>query len=141
MGIKQKFIMLAGIVGVILIVVSATGYFTAYDNLSESVNGEIMANVSTARETVDGWLKDKARSVTAQADLMTDVEKSGLEFDNEDLRYFLSVASSDKDMQEMTRGDENGMFLPYYSPDEEFLLDLDAACVNLYLDRTCACTL
>ena len=118
MGIKQKFIMLAGIVGVILIVVSATGYFTAYDNLSESVNGEIMANVSTARETVDGWLKDKARSVTAQADLMTDVEKSGLEFDNEDLRYFLSVASSDKDIQEMTRGDENGMFLPYYSPDE-----------------------
>ncbi|SFA85098.1 methyl-accepting chemotaxis protein [Selenomonas ruminantium] len=118
MGIKQKFIMLAGIVGVILIVVSATGYFTAYDNLSESVNGEIMANVSTERETVDGWLKDKARSVTAQADLMTDVEKSGLEFDNEDLRYFLSVASSDKDMQEMTRGDENGMFLPYYSPDE-----------------------
>ena len=118
MGIKQKFIMLAGIVGVILIVVSATGYFTAYDNLSESVNGEIMANVSTARETVDGWLKDKARSVTAQADLMTDVEKSGLEFDNEDLRYFLSVASSDKDIQEMTRGDENGMFLPYNSPDE-----------------------
>ena len=118
MGIKQKFIMLAGIVGVILIVVSATGYFTAYDNLSESVNGEIMANVSTARETVDGWLKDKARSVTAQADLMTDVEKSGLKFDNEDLRYFLSVASSDKDIQEMTRGDENGMFLPYYSPDE-----------------------
>ncbi|WP_026760148.1 methyl-accepting chemotaxis protein [Selenomonas ruminantium] len=118
MGIKQKFIMLAGIVGVILIVVSATGYFTAYDNLSDAVNGEIMANVSTERETVDGWLKDKARSVTAQADLMTDVEKSGLEFDNEDLRYFLSVASSDKDMQEMTRGDENGMFLPYYSPDE-----------------------
>ncbi|MBO6203788.1 MAG: methyl-accepting chemotaxis protein [Selenomonas sp.] len=118
MGIKQKFIMLAGIVGVILIVVSATGYFTAYDNLSESVNGEIMANVSTERESVDGWLKDKARSVTAQADLMTDVEKSGLEFDNEDLRYFLSVASSDKDIQEMTRGDEKGMFLPYYSPDE-----------------------
>ena len=113
MGIKQKFIMLAGIVGVILIVVSATGYFTAYDNLSDAVNGEITANVSTERESVDGWLKDKARSVTAQADLMTDMEKSGLEFDNEDMRYFLSVASSDKDIQEMTRGDENGMFLPY----------------------------
>ena len=118
MGIKQKFIMLAGIVGVILIVVSATGYFTAYNNLSDAVNGEITANVSTERESVDGWLKDKARSVTAQADLMTDMEKSGLEFDNEDMRYFLSVASSDKDIQEMTRGDENGMFLPYYSPDE-----------------------
>ncbi|WP_037356984.1 methyl-accepting chemotaxis protein [Selenomonas sp. FC4001] len=118
MGIKQKFILLAGIVGVILIVVSATGYFTAYDNLSDAVNGEITANVSTERESVDGWLKDKARSVTAQANLMTDMEKSGLEFDNEDMQYFLSVAASDKDIQEMTRGDEDGMFLPYYSPDE-----------------------
>ena len=118
MGIRQKFIMLAGIVGVILIVVSATGYFTAYDNLSESVNGEIVANVNTEREHVDGWLKEKANAVTAQANLMTDVEKSELDLDNEEMKYLLGVASSDKDYQEMTRGDEDGMFLPYNSPDE-----------------------
>lgn len=118
MGIKQKFILLAGIVGVILIVVSATGYFTAYDNLSESVNGEIVANVSTEREHVDGWLKEKANAVTAQANLMTDVEKSELDLDNDEMKSLLGVASSDKDYQEMTRGDEDGMFLPYNSPDE-----------------------
>ena len=44
MGIKQKFIVLAGIVGIILTIVSVTGYFTAYDNLSEAVNEEIVAN-------------------------------------------------------------------------------------------------
>lgn len=118
MGIKQKFVLLAGIVGVILMVVSAIGYFTAYDNLSESVNEEIMANVSTERESVDGWLKEKAKPVTSQADLMTEVEKSGQEFDTEDMKMLLSVAASDKDIQEMTRGDENGMFLPFNSPDE-----------------------
>ena len=118
MGIKQKFIVLAGIVGIILTIVSVTGYFTAYDNLSEAVNEEIVANVNTEREVVDGWLREKAKPVTSQADLMTDVEKSGLEFDNEDMKMLLSVAASDKDIQEMTRGDENGMFLPYNSPDE-----------------------
>ena len=118
MGIKQKFIVLAGVVGVILTIVSVTGYFTAYDNLSEAVNEEIVANVNTEREVVDGWLREKAKPVTSQADLMTDVEKSGLEFDNEDMKMLLSVAASDKDIQEMTRGDENGMFLPYNSPDE-----------------------
>ena len=118
MGIKQKFIVLAGIVGVILTIVSVTGYFTAYDNLSEAVNEEIVANVNTEREVVDGWLREKAKPVTSQADLMTDVEKSGLEFDNEDMHMLLSVAASDKDIQEMTRGDEDGMFLPYNSPDE-----------------------
>ena len=118
MGIKQKFIVLAGIVGIILTIVSVTGYFTAYDNLSEAVNEEIVANVNTEREVVDGWLREKAKPVTSQADLMTDVEKSGLEFDNEDMKMLLSVAASDKDIQEMTRGDENGMFLPYNSQDE-----------------------
>ena len=119
MGIKQKFILLAGIVGVILTIVSVIGYFTAYDNLSEAVNEEIVANVNAERELVDGWLKEKAKPVTSQADLMTEVEKATwLQFDNEDMQLLLSVAASDKDIQEMTRGDENGMFLPYYSPDE-----------------------
>jgi len=119
MGIKQKFIVLAGIVGIILTVVSVTGYITAYDNLSESVNEEIVANVNTERELVDGWLKEKAKPVTSQADLMTELEQAEwLAFDTEDMKKLLSVASSDKDIQEMTRGDENGMFLPYYSPDE-----------------------
>ena len=118
MGIKQKFIVLAGIVGIILTIVSVIGYFTAYNNLSEAVNEEIAANINAEREYVDGWLREKAKPVTSQADLMTEVEKSGLEFDHEDMRMLLSVAASDKDIQEMTRGDEEGMFLPFYSPDE-----------------------
>ncbi|MCR5757817.1 MAG: methyl-accepting chemotaxis protein [Selenomonas sp.] len=119
MGIKQKFIVLAGIVGIILTIVSVTGYITAYNNLSDAVNQEIVANVNTEREVVDGWLKEKAKPVTSQADLMTEIEQAEwLNFDPEDMKKFLSVAASDKDIQEMTRGDENGMFLPYYSPDE-----------------------
>ena len=119
MGIKQKFILLAGVVGVILMTVSLTGYYTAYNNLSEAVNEEIVANINAERESVDGWLKEKAKPVTSQADLMTELEKAPwMQLDTFDMQLLLSVAASDKDIQEMTRGDENGMFLPFYSPDE-----------------------
>ncbi|MCH3959047.1 MAG: PDC sensor domain-containing protein [Selenomonas sp.] len=34
------------------------------------------------------------------------------------MKHLLAVAASDEDIQEMTRGDEQGMFLPYKSADE-----------------------
>ena len=40
MGIKQKFIMLAGVVGIVLAIVSALGYYTAYSSLDLFESGE-----------------------------------------------------------------------------------------------------
>lgn len=116
MGIKQKFAMLAGIVGIVLAIVSIVGYYTAYSNLEESVEREISATVAAQGAEMEGWLMEKAKPVTSEADLMT--ELSGMTLSTEDMRHMLSLAASDKDVQEMTRGDENLMFLPYYSPDE-----------------------
>ena len=61
MGIKQKFIILSGIVGVILAAVSVIGYFTAYSNLEESVNAEIAATVRAEGESVDGCGRKPSR--------------------------------------------------------------------------------
>ncbi len=116
MGIKQKFTLLAGLVGVILAVVSVIGYYTAYTNLADSVGKEIAASLEAESNKAEGWLQQKAKLVTAEADLMT--QMAGQEVDRATMRRMLSLAASDKDVQEMTRGDEQGMFLPYYNPDE-----------------------
>jgi len=116
MGIKQKFIMLAGVVGIVLAIVSALGYYTAYSSLEDSLEHEIAATVEARGAELEGWLQEKAKTVTSEADLMT--ELSGVPLSTGDMHHLLSLAATDKDVQEMTRGDENKMFLPYYSPDE-----------------------
>ena len=116
MGIKQKFVMLAGIVGVILALVSVIGYYTAYTNLADSVEKEIAASLEAQSHETEGWLREKAKIVTAEADLMT--QMAGQDVDTAMMRRMLSLAVSDMEVQEMTRGDEQGMFLPYYHPEE-----------------------
>ena len=116
MGIKQKFIMLAGVVGIVLAIVSALGYYTAYSSLENSLEHEIAATVDARGAELEGWLLEKAKTVTSEADLMT--ELSGTSLSTGEMHHLLSLAATDKDVQEMTRGDENKMFLPYYSPDE-----------------------
>lgn len=118
MGIKQKFIVLSGVVGIILAAVSIIGYFTAYSNLEESVNAEMAAMVRAEGESLDGWLREKAKPVSSQADIMTEMSVAGMNPSAADMKHLLAVAASDKDIQEMTRGDEQGMFLPYKSGDE-----------------------
>lgn len=118
MGIKQKFIVLSGVVGIILAAVSIIGYFTAYSNLEESVNAEMDAMVRAEGESLDGWLREKAKPVSSQADIMTEMNVAGMNPSAADMKHLLAVAASDKDIQEMTRGDEQGMFLPYKSGDE-----------------------
>ena len=60
MGIKQKFAMLAGIVGILLAIVSILGYYTAYSNLEESMEREISSTVGTQGAELEGWLMEKA---------------------------------------------------------------------------------
>ena len=67
---------------------------------------------------MDGWLREKAKPVSSQADLMTEMGAAGMNPSTADMKHLLAVAASDKDIQEMTRGDEQGMFLPYKSADE-----------------------
>lgn len=118
MGIRQKFMMLSGIVSVILAAVSIIGYYTSYNNLDSNVNSEIAQTLRAEGEALDGWLREKAKPVTAQADLMTELDQSSLQLTSADMKHLLSLAATDKDIQEMTRGDESGMFLPFNSPDE-----------------------
>ena len=61
MGIKQKFLALTGIVGLMLALVSALGYYMAQSALNTSIQGEITANVESERQNVIGWVATHAR--------------------------------------------------------------------------------
>lgn len=122
-GIKQKFIALSAIVGVILAAVSVVGYYMASTALEDSVRQEMLETVESEARGLDGWLGDNEKVATAAADLMTEIESSGMTVSNTDMQHLLSLAASDSDIQNVTRGDENGMFLGYTSGDKTGTVD------------------
>ena len=123
MGIKQKFISLAAVVGVILAAVSLIGYFMATSSLEESVTQEMLSSVEAESYELDGWISDKARVATAEADLMTEIESEGKINDHKVINHLLSLAASDTNIEDVIRGDEDGMFLGYKSGDSTGKID------------------
>ena len=67
MGIRQKFFVLAGVAGLIMAIVSGVGYYTAYSNLANSVEKEILATVEVEGQSLNGWLREKAEPAVAAA--------------------------------------------------------------------------
>ena len=59
MGLKQKFLALAGVVGLLMAVMSIIGYYMASSNLQESVETELRATVARDAANLDGWLREK----------------------------------------------------------------------------------
>ena len=61
MGIKKKFLFLTGVVGVLLALVSALGYFMAYRALDASIQDEISASMEAERQKLSGWVAEHTR--------------------------------------------------------------------------------
>ena len=55
MGLRKKFFVLAGLAGLLMAIVSIVGYFTAYNALEESVEGELRETVEAQSKQLDGW--------------------------------------------------------------------------------------
>lgn len=110
MGIRQKFYVLAGIVGALLAVISIIGFYTADKNLEEAVQAEFSASMDAAENEVDGWLAKKGASAQYAADLMT-------EFNGDESRIksiaSLALGSSDPEILDLNIGAEDGYFASY----------------------------
>ena len=110
MGIKQKFSVLAGIIGVLLAVVSIVGFYTADKNLEKAVEQELTATMGDASSQMDGWLLKKGMSAQYAADLLT-------EFNGDETRIksiaSLALGSSDKEILDLNVGMEDGYFASY----------------------------
>ena len=107
MTLKQKFLILTGLIGVLLAIVSIVGYFNARDNLSNSVDNELTAVVTAQANLLDGWLKEKGSSIEHESNLLSEFNGDAARLKNRD---YLSLAKSDKDIAEMTLGLEDGYF-------------------------------
>ena len=110
MGIKQKFTVLAGIIGVLLAVVSIIGFYTADSNLEKAVEQELTATMGDAASQMDGWLQAKGTSAQYTADLLT-------EFNGDETRTksiaSLAIGASDKEILDINVGMEDGYFASY----------------------------
>ena len=110
MGIKQKFSVLAGIIGILMTVVSVIGFFTADKNLEQAVEQELTATMCDAASQMDGWLQAKGSSAQYAADLMT-------EFNGDESRLksiaSLAIGASDGEILDLNVGMEDGYFASY----------------------------
>ncbi len=110
MGIRQKFYVLAGIIGALLAVVSIIGFYTADTNLERAVEQELTATMGDAASQMDGWLQAKGTSAQHTADLLT--EYNGDEAKTKSIES-LAIGASDKEILDINVGMEDGYFASY----------------------------
>lgn len=120
MGIRKKFFVLAGMVGLLMAIVSVVGYYTANSNLETSVEHELVVTIGEQGKDLNGWLMEKGASATYEANLITAF--------NGDLARIktievLALASSDKEILDINIGMEDGYFASYYTGDGTARLD------------------
>ncbi|MBR1696290.1 MAG: methyl-accepting chemotaxis protein, partial [Selenomonas sp.] len=115
MGLKQKFLALAGVVGLLMAVMSVVGYYVASTDLQESVETELNATVSKEAANLDGWLREKKAVDVSTANAATEMKG-----DMSRLKTMAAMGTitSDKEILEMSIGLEDGYFGVFYSPDE-----------------------
>jgi methyl-accepting chemotaxis protein len=114
MGLKQKFIALAGVMGALMAIVSIIGYYIASGDLQKSVESEMRATVQTQAAQLDGWLNEKKAFGVSTANHMTSLNGNTALLKAKDT---LGTTTSDKEILEMTAGLEDGYFYGYYSGD------------------------
>ncbi|WP_294156829.1 methyl-accepting chemotaxis protein [uncultured Selenomonas sp.] len=119
MGIKKKFLLLTGVVGVLLALVSALGYFMAYRALDASIQGEITANMAAEKEDLSGWVAEHTRvaeDLAAHAAAMDAAvgkpTQDMLQMAKDDMILDITLGREDNYAVGVTDGDITGEFVP-----------------------------
>ncbi len=120
LGLKQKFTMLAILSGIMASIIAGIGYYVSYQNLSETIDNEMIAVIDAQGKELDGWLKDKASSAEHVANLLTNMKGDMSRIKNRD---FLALTTSDKEIIEITVGLQDGYFASFNAGDYTGQLD------------------
>lgn len=115
MGLKQKFMILSCIMGLLMAAVSIIGYFMASNDLQKSVDSELRATVSREAMELDGWLREKRAFGEATTNYMTSLNGN---YDVMHNKETLGTTISDKEILEMTGGTEDGWWMGFYTGDK-----------------------
>ena len=111
MGIKRKFQIFAGIIGVLLVIVSIVGFLTANSNLEESVEAEVKTVAGKEASELDGWFIEKGASATYASSLMTSFKGDLSRIQSIDS---LSSIAKDKEILDLNIGTEDDFFASFY---------------------------
>ena len=139
MRMKQKFLLLTAVVGILLAVVSLLGYFMAYRALDASIQGEITANMESQRQGVEGWVAEHKRiseDLAAHAAALDAVAgrptKELIASAKDDMVLDITLArESDNAVVATLEGDLTGKLIPNQRP---WYRDAKAAGKTIYTD-------
>ena len=120
MGLRQKFFVLAGLAGLLMMISSVVGYFSAYNNLENSVEQELSATVSAQRNILDGWLREKSAIATATSSLLTELNGNDAQIQD---KKMLSLLNGDAEVLELGIGTEKGFFQGYHAGNKTGQID------------------
>ena len=109
-NIKGKFTVLTVVVGIFMVLISCFGYITASDNLTESVDSEVVVTMEKAATEMDSWLSERASLAIAEGNLMTVFNGDYTMLKDQ---ANMSLASHDKDILDVGVGLEDGTFTSY----------------------------
>ena len=107
MDLRKKFFVLAGLAGLLMAIVSIVGYFSAYNNLEESVESELVSTVNAQKNQLDGWLNKNAAIATGTANLLSALNGNDAVANTMEM---LSMADNDSDILEVGFGNEKQFF-------------------------------
>ena len=104
MKIKQKFILLAGVIGAVMIIVSAVGYHTAASSVEEAARKELLANIVSKSDEAESWLASKAQYAKSMAEIFANTADDA----NVKRPEVLNGILADKEFQDICHIREDG---------------------------------
>ncbi|MBB5336905.1 methyl-accepting chemotaxis protein [Pectinatus brassicae] len=114
MGIKKKFLALAGCICLIVFIISCISYYIAHKNLEASVEKELLNSVNTQEISLNSWLMEKAKPGLSAAALFSRIDGT---VDNNRMIDMLSLGSNDKEILNLSNGNEDGVFVSFAGGD------------------------
>ena len=113
LGLKQKFTMLAILSGIVAAIIAGVGYYVSYKNLSATIEGEMNTVIAAEGRELEGWLKEKGVSAQYLANLLSGIG----DLEQMKNRNLLGLATSDKEILEVTLGLRDKFFAGYNAGD------------------------
>ena len=113
LSLKQKFSLLAVLSSALLVVVSAIAYYISDKSLTETIENETSEIIKSQAIELDKWLIGRAITAERLADLLGNMGT----LDKMKNRELYAVATSDKEIMEVTIGLEDKFFYGYNAGD------------------------
>lgn len=130
MGIKQRFMVMIGLVVLLLAAVSGIGYYMVQSILSDSVKSQLTAIVKDQGSQLDTWIESKAAILDGVGNALSK-QSAEVSTTKQTLPYLGAIAG-DKEILDLTSGSDSGNSFSYI--DGDITNDFDARTRDWYKD-------